>query len=96
MRLINADDLKNVFEGYSCTENPNPHFPLDMVKKDIDKAPTVEAVPVVHGEWKMRGGRLYCTNCEKKALEEKDRDDWYGCIGSNFCPNCGADMRKKV
>lgn len=49
-RLIDADDLKNFFEGYSCTENPNPHFPLDMVKMDIDKAPTVEAVPKSYAE----------------------------------------------
>lgn len=49
-RLIDADDLKNVFDGYSCTENPNPHFPLDMVKKDIDKAPPVEAVPKSYAE----------------------------------------------
>ena len=90
-RLINADDLKNVFEGYSCTENPNPHFPLDMVKKDIDKAPTVEAVPVVHGEWihvpssDMATGKAYeCSNCKKMR---------YGSFMPPFCQMCGASMR---
>ena len=83
MRLIDADNLKI----------PNDAPYKASVKRVVAQQPTVEAVPVVHGKWKMRGGRLYCTNCEKKALEEKDRDDWYGCIGSNFCPNCGSDMR---
>ena len=87
-RLIDADDLKNVFEGYSCTENPNPHFPLDMVKKDIDKAPPVEAVPVVHGEW--IGGKWYkeCSVCSEVFTPTTTLP--------NFCPKCGADMRKKV
>ena len=67
-----------------------------VIEDIINEQPTIEAVPVVHAEWKMRGGKLYCTNCGKKALEEKDRDDWYGCERSNFCPHCGADMRKKV
>lgn len=63
------------------------------LKHEIMGAPTVEAKEVVHGEWIMRGGRKYCTNCGKKALEERDRDDWYGCVESNFCPNCGSKMK---
>lgn len=66
------------------------------LREEVKNAPTIETVPVVHAEWKMRGGKLYCTICGKKALEEKDRDDWYSCEESNFCPHCGADMRKKV
>ena len=90
-RLIDADDLKNVFEGDSCTENPNPHFPLYMVKNDIDKAPTVEAVPVAQGEWihvpssDMATGKAYeCSNCKKMR---------YGSFMPPFCQMCGADMR---
>lgn len=90
MRLIDADKLKNVFEGYSYTENPNPHFPLDMVKKDIDEAPTVEAKEVVHGEWILRhigAGHMWeCSVCHK-------RPDIYVKKDTNFCPHCGADMR---
>ena len=45
---------------------------------------------------KDTGVKGLCYKSGKKALEEKDRDDWYGCERSNFCPHCGADMRKKV
>ena len=74
-RLIDADDLKNVFEGYSCTENPNPHFPLYMVKNDIDKAPTVEAVPVVR-----------CKDCKHSDLPAVLTRK-YGKIGTLTCHN---------
>lgn len=98
MRLIDAD----VHECWACVHNNCgcdtwcDYGELFELREDVKNAPTIEAVPVVHAEWKMRGGKLYCTNCGKKALAEKDRDDWYGCERSNFCPHCGADMRKKV
>lgn len=61
----------------------------------IKYAPTVDAVPVVRGEWKI-GSKPRCSVCGKAALREYDRDDWLSYVPSNFCPNCGADMRKKV
>ena len=74
-----------------------------FLKHEIMDAPSVEAVPVVHGEWEecdwveyehgecihYSREALRCSNCcnaFKKELLYKD----------NFCPNCGADMRKKV
>ena len=60
----------------------------------IEGQPTVEAVPVVHGEWihvpssDMATGRAYeCSNCKKMR---------YGSFLPPFCQMCGADMRKKV
>ena len=53
---------------------------------------TIEAIPVVHGEWigKPLGGysKVRCSNCKRAFLENQGK--------LNFCPNCGADMRKKV
>lgn len=55
----------------------------------IDEQPTVEAKPVVHGEWEIGGvqgnmiGNFKCSVCKGVSLKD-----------SNFCPNCGADMRK--
>lgn len=100
MRLIDADALTESMK-WSCEQNCQKCIYQTFLSSDIhcgliDEQPTIEAVPVVHAEWKMRGGKLYCTNCGKNALAEKDCDDWYGCAKSDFCPNCGADMRKKV
>lgn len=58
--------------------------------EEINNAPTVEARPVVHGSWKTEFTALLvvyrCSECNcATALGQ-----------TNFCPNCGADMRKKV
>lgn len=56
------------------------------IERLVNDAPTVEAKPVVHGEW----------------IEEKGFLDWfYSCsecnslseYKTNFCKTCGADMR---
>ena len=57
------------------------------VKFDIEEAPAVDAVPVVHGRWlRILRGNYECSVC--------------GCIPYyasnvrtlNYCPNCGAKM----
>ena len=76
-----------------------------------DEAPTIEAKPVVHGEWvwdvETHGDPMYgvdedfgyrCSECKVWA-------DEYGVDGDiyeeppthilHFCPNCGADMRER-
>ena len=62
--------------------------------KRVVEQPTVEAVPVVHGEWILeeKAGVDYwcCSHCHKI------RSEYYAKPKDNFCPNCGADMRKKV
>ena len=65
------------------------HDVLINVEFEVCELPTVEAKEVVHGEWETdRFGldRSVCSICG--AVYEGD--------GGNFCPNCGADMRKKV
>ena len=54
----------------------------------IEHMQPVEAVPVVHGEW--IGGKWYkeCSVCSEVFTPTTTLP--------NFCPNCGADMRKKV
>ena len=35
---------------------------------------------------------IVCSNCKKEAIV----DDWYCYVKSDYCPNCGADMRKEA
>lgn len=80
MRLINADALQ--------AEYKKQHDGKRLLL--IDVAPTVDAVPVVHGRWIRQDDR-------RKTLY-----GWYFCsecgafIGgkTNFCSECGADMRE--
>lgn len=58
------------------------------LREDVKNAPTIEAAPVVHAEWVGVGfGKIFeCSNCGYLT-------DYRS---KNFCPKCGADMRKKV
>ena len=84
MRLIDADNLKIPSDApYKAS-----------VKRVVAQQPTVEAVPVVHGDWILeeKAGVDYwcCSHCHKI------RSEYYAKPKDNFCPECGADMRKKV
>lgn len=81
-RLIDADVLKPEFV----------HGRWDaryVAEKDILNAPTVDAVPVVHGNWVLNENddMFYCTNCKSGSV----RNDY------PYCHWCGAKMdREKV
>ena len=87
MRLIDADKLTKRFKLLKGVDSMANMFITDVVK-EIQRQPTVEAVPVVHGEW--IGGKWYkeCSVCSEVFTPTTTLP--------NFCPKCGADMRKKV
>ena len=59
----------------------------------IEDAPTIEAVPVVHGHWEPvtngRGG-FECSKCHHYAPSYQDGVEWI----SEWCPSCGAIMNR--
>ena len=56
------------------------------IERLVNEAPTVEAKPVVHGEWLEVNGCLswfyQCSVCDE-----------YNECKTNFCKHCGADMQ---
>lgn len=85
MRLIDADALLEFAEN---------RYWKTLIPGDIINAPTVDAKPVVHGRWIHTvieddwGGTFHkwtCTNCDFSTGHNPN--------GTNYCPNCGADMR---
>ena len=80
MRLIDADAL---LKHKSDHETISTHL--------IYNAPTVDAVPVVHGKWlpiievneygEPYQSGVYCSECGETSIYEP-----------NYCPNCGARM----
>jgi predicted RNA-binding Zn-ribbon protein involved in translation (DUF1610 family) len=86
MRLIDADALgvgrcsRDVLPADYCAV-------WNGLIRLLEKAPTVDAVPVVHGRWNNMDGyktRKVCSECGWDVPE-------YGKFYS-YCPNCGAKM----
>ena len=96
MRLIDADVAKEMLKRHAN------EFSDVLSRKEktvlvgggtscIDKCPTVDAVPVVHGRWETVSsmlGYLCCSNCKDVYIWET----WLGDGKWNYCPNCGAKM----
>lgn len=93
MRLIDVDALMPLFIEKAYTMKDRHGVKLgeewllnyNDIQDVIDNAPTVEERP--QGEWICDyingfGNKIgHCSKC------------MYRCEHSNFCPNCGADMR---
>ena len=82
-RLIEADEL--IKEAYA----EGPYGYVDA--KQIADAPTVDAVPVRHGQRETTSDKpdtLICSVC-KCGFDMWKHDP------HNFCPNCGAKMDKE-
>ena len=87
MRLIDADRLLDRCKFYHL---PNGDLAVPII--DVQHAPTIEPERK-KGEWIDQDDGAYypveCSECRKIPLF-----DVYGdYILSNFCPNCGADMK---
>ena len=91
MRLIDADaayERAQVDSRRGILED----WEFDMIVNLLDSAPTVDAAPVVHGEWcyfresfSVRP-HFRCSNCSRPRYEH------YAVNEFRFCPNCGAKM----
>lgn len=92
MRLIDADAIIAVMD--KCAETPEDAVAklcYSYTSRILKDAPTIDAVPVRHGEWEVISvaetgfsKRVRCTYCKKERIYATNFD--------NFCPNCGAQM----
>lgn len=95
-RLIDATPILQDF--YKIADRLEGKNPYENVKikayrrcfERLADAPTIDAAPVVHGEWKFDDfdgdGKDYtCSIC-----------GWSCYSDSNYCPNCGAKMDEEV
>lgn len=92
MRLIDQDALMKQYErevqlmfGETVT--------IKEIRRFLGTRPTIDAVPVVHGEWQdFCGGKMRMCSCCKHAYDNTCNDidgEWA------FCPKCGAKMDKE-
>lgn len=110
MRPIDAD----AHECWACTHHATgkcdtfcDHGESFELREDVKNAPTIEAKPVVHGEWNHKGEQNDFLHCEcavcgyttesYRAIKEYGISSTdYISYAWHFCPKCGAEMRKKV
>lgn len=87
MRLIDADALKAKFISWLPTDPQEGGTEVENIAvssiMEIEESPTMDAVPVVRGEWKQAARNVdgICS--------------WCNTLGDNrwlYCPNCGAKM----
>lgn len=89
-RLVYAEDVKKeIDEWLDCVGTAHVGKGLSYhgeLLGCIEDAPTIDAVPVVRGEWMgVEFGMFFeCSKCGYSTEYNL----------TNFCPNCGADMRK--
>ena len=88
-RLIDANALKRktLVDRYTGE--------MFIYLEELDEAPTVDAVEVVHGRWVMT---LYTTTSKRGRVIANKKFACSVCgygngrKQSNYCPNCGAKM----
>lgn len=95
-KLIDADQfvietITSLTRTYDTPSQSAYWNGVDMVLNRIDRAPAVDAAPVVHGRWmnpteRKKSFIRICTHCHKVS---------YNCALDRpyeFCPRCGAIM----
>ena len=99
-RLIDADKfLSSMIKRFKCVPLIGRNdYDCESLKQMLIEAPTVDAVPVVHGRWvpsmeEMEDGfgetHMIQTGVECSVCGH------YSCCGGNFCKDCGARMNLK-
>ena len=89
-RLIDADALKERAIKVSTVKG---HIYMKAVgTAEIDRAPTVEAVPAIHGRWENREGydSWNCSECNFEICGYDDNPANY--TDARYCSRCGAKM----
>ena len=89
--------IRVIDELYVKRPLDSDRFVLTGVGARLEELPDADVRPVVRGKWIIHkpfdSGRHNCNEC----IECSVCGTWFGhdCYEiSNFCPNCGADMRQ--
>lgn len=90
MRLIDADAVYELHSNYPAFARS--YADLTDLRDILEDAPTIDAVPVVHGRWIHTDmaawwfGKDECSECQYHDDERNDLSRL------KYCPNCGAKM----
>lgn len=94
-RYIDADALKETMMKIANNSSMKKY----IIDTYIDTAPTADVKPIVYGKWIYLydfDGLEIC-ECNKCGVSQEFDGGIFDVNSrrTNFCPNCGADMRKE-
>lgn len=102
MRLIDADALIADVKKNNQTNFDKQDWTSRNVCTLLIGAPTIDAVPVVRGEWLEFVGSAYHGVDDDGEVKWRDVSIFHcdkcgrkTVVKENFCPSCGADMREE-
>lgn len=78
-----SEAVKDFIRSYRCSTDVVFHM-----EKHINEIPAADVRPVVRATWRRYSpftDTYECSNCGEQVIDQQFR--------TNFCPNCGADMR---
>lgn len=86
-RLIDANAITESKElgKKIVVRDMTPYLNVEVLMDFIDSLPTIEAVPVVHGEWIAQDEsrtKFMCSVCSGKNYGGHEK----------YCPGCGSKM----
>lgn len=95
-RLIDCDKLcTDLLERWNIADKNREDqirwLMADVVTPIVACQPTVDAVEVRHGRWEWNGEAFICSAC---GNGHKGQPTIMGQPMFEFCPMCGADMRR--
>ncbi len=96
-KYIKTETICNFIDGCLAHEDKITDIEketLCAIKSFIERTPSADVIEVRHGRWAVTGGKRsrFCSICyhdEPYKFADDDSNVY------NFCPNCGADMRKE-
>ena len=98
MRLIDVDKLLDDFQIWpicdDCAQLEDTKCELsgEYICLSVQNAPTVEAIPVVHGHWiYKKNGWAECSECHHDFLGVYDLEN-----SDAYCRHCGAKMDEEA
>ena len=82
--------MRVIDELYVKRPLDSDRFVLTGVGARLEELPAADVRPVVRGKWRLYSpltDTYECDKCGYQVIDESFR--------TNFCPNCGADMREE-
>ena len=97
MRLIDGDALEKFLSDAEIEATRQRKYvfasALNTICGNVRNFPTIESERK-KGKWQWCGNHHLCSECDEWALTRWNEDECDEVdILTDFCPNCGADMR---